>query len=213
MASRHRDPSRAHEINGEFDRAAGANYTLNRYLREPKRDGSIMSLRPVILRGLLSITILTFIGGAVTVRAATGDAAKDTVGAAGNNASHSPVLDGHERKFPIPIPPASQLRSLLRQQRSRNTITPPPKDSPTDSVPQMLFRYGNIDFGSPTCNRAIPSRQEFLNMLRRDPGQANQILRSCNLNLGNLSPLPQLPTQQRQLPEDTRQRPVGTWGR
>jgi hypothetical protein len=28
-----------------------------------------------------------------------------------------------------------------------------------------------------------------------------------------ISPLPQLPVSTRQLPEDTRQRPVGTWGR
>lgn len=173
-------------------------------------------MKTVVFRGLLAMTLVALVGGVSVGQAATGAAGgePDAVGAAQEKARHAAAVEANKRKFPIPIPPASELRSLLKKQKAWGDTTPSRQDEPTDSVPQMLHRYGSvIDSASSTCDRAIPTRQEFLNMLRRDPAQANQILRSCNLNLENVSPLPQLPVGKRQLPEDTRQRPVGTWGR
>jgi hypothetical protein len=118
-------------------------------------------------------------------------------------------------RYPIVIPPASKLRSLLRKQRLLKSSSAKQASHAAPVVPPvMLLPLGStINLGADECNRAIPTRQEFLDMLRSNPADANQIMRSCAINPRSISPLRQLPVGRRQLPEDTRQRPVGTWGR
>lgn len=76
-------------------------------------------------------------------------------------------------------------------------------------------RLGDIDrpYVAPgsRCDRPIPSKQEFLRMLKERPADAGQILRRCNVPIKSISPIRQLPVGMRQLPVDTRQRPVDTW--
>lgn len=118
-------------------------------------------------------------------------------------------------RYPIVIPPASEIRFLLRKQRARKSSGARQENQAKPVVPSvMLPPLGStVRLGGDRCNRAIPTRQEFLNMLRANPADANQIMQRCAINLRSISPLPQLPVGRRQLPEDTRQRPVGTWGR
>ncbi len=120
-----------------------------------------------------------------------------------------------ERKFPIEAPPASEVLPRLRKMTDSRS---PVQEKKTTESPQvkMLRRLTGqgayVALAEPQCFRAIPTRDEFLNMVKNNPADANQILQRCNVDLTGSSPLPQLPVGSRQLPEDTRQRPVQTWG-
>ena len=118
-------------------------------------------------------------------------------------------------RYPMTIPPASEIRFLLRKQRALRGSEVRQESQASPTVPYVVLPpLGRaVGLGGNRCNRAIPTRREFLNMLRANPSDANQIMQRCAINLRNISPLPQLPVGRRQLPEDTRQRPVGTWGR
>jgi hypothetical protein len=117
------------------------------------------------------------------------------------------------KKYPLEVPPASEVLPRLR----KLTDSRPPvleKSTETRSQRVRILRQlpGRGALSEPQCFRAAPARQEFLDMVRDNPADANQILQKCNIDLRSISPLPQLPVGSRQLPEDTRQRPVGTWG-
>lgn len=118
-------------------------------------------------------------------------------------------------KYPLQIPPAEDLLSRLRSLRKFSVRTDrrrPNAESPEVSViRQVIGQRALIAPGEPKCFRSIPTRDEFLDMVRNNPADANQILQRCNIDVRGISPLPQLPVGTRQLPEDTRQRPVGTW--
>jgi hypothetical protein len=117
------------------------------------------------------------------------------------------------KKYPLEVPPASEVLPRLRkltdsrpQVREKRTET----RSPRALILRQLAGKGAPP--APQCFRAAPTRAEFLNMARDNPADANQILHRCTIDLRSISQLPQLPVGSRQLPEDTRQRPVGTWG-
>jgi len=121
---------------------------------------------------------------------------------------------GFRRKLPVVIPPAEEVLERLRTLRQERGSRPEAKAEPEKTPPQQILDLRiPADLRPPGCGRAIPTKQEFLNMLRTNPADANQILRKCNIDVRSISPLPQLPVSNRQLPEDRRQRPVGTWGR
>jgi hypothetical protein len=120
-----------------------------------------------------------------------------------------------ERRFPIEAPPASEVLPRLRKMTDSR---PPVQEKKTSESPQLKMlrrltgRGAYVALPEPQCFRAAPTRDEFLNMVTNNPADANQILQRCNVDLTGTSPLPQLPVGFRQLPEDTRQRPVQTWG-
>ncbi len=122
------------------------------------------------------------------------------------------LADQSERPRTIVVPPASELLDYLKKlpKRKRQMVARE-KESETDSI----RGFSGIPLGglTPTCNRAIPTRQEFLRMTKRNPADARQIAQRCNMSLKGISPLRQLPVGTRQLPIDTRQRAVGTWPR
>jgi len=121
-----------------------------------------------------------------------------------------------EQKYPIEIPPASEVLPRLRKM----TDSKPPiqekkvEESPQAKMLRQLMSQGGgyAVLNGPQCFRSVPTREEFLDMVKNNPADANQILQQCNVDLRDISPLPQLPSGTRQLPEDTRQRPVQSWG-
>lgn len=120
-----------------------------------------------------------------------------------------------KKRYPMVIPPASQLRSLLRSQRAQRSAAGK-LEEPTQAAEQekVIPPLGLLPaLSQPRCDRSIPTRRELLRMLKRNPADANQILRMCDIDVRSISPIRQLPVGSRQLPEDKRQRPVGTWGR
>ena len=120
-----------------------------------------------------------------------------------------------ERKFPIEAPPASEVLPRLRKMTDSRPRVQEKKIEESPQVKmlrQLTGRGAFVALAEPQCFRAIPTRDEFLDMVRNNPADANQILQRCNVDLTGASPLPQLPVGFRQLPEDTRQRPVQTWG-
>jgi hypothetical protein len=118
-------------------------------------------------------------------------------------------------KYPIEIPPASELLSHFKE--AMRARPPAPARETESETPQQQLLRRLIANGMPIalpreqCFRAIPTRDEFLRMVRKNPADANQLLQRCNLDLRGISPLPQLPVGRRQLPVDTRQRPVASW--
>lgn len=125
-----------------------------------------------------------------------------------------PAVSETQPRFPIQVPPASEVLPLLRKM---SHARPSPEKKAEEETPQVrLLREltktgGFVGLSQPQCFRSIPTRDEFLHMVRKHPADANQILQRCNLDVSGISPLRQLPSGVRQLPEDTRQRPVGTW--
>lgn len=119
-------------------------------------------------------------------------------------------------KFPVAlkVPRATELRRYLREQYARtakdlaDTRTTDSERANGDLRPRL-----GIGPPCPGCDRSIPTRSEFQGMLRDAPADARQILDRCKIDVGNISPLPQLPSGTRQLPVDHRQRAVGTWPR
>jgi hypothetical protein len=125
----------------------------------------------------------------------------------------SPISQTKPR-FPIQVPPASEVLARLRTLTQVRPVQPQKteEESPQVRMLRQLKKTGGfVRLPEPQCFRSIPTKNEFLRMVQKDPADANQILQRCHLNLTGISPLPQLPTGVRQLPEDTRQRPVGTW--
>jgi len=121
--------------------------------------------------------------------------------------TQSPELQSLLERHPL----AELLRCLRKRKLSSGK--PVPKSTPTDARPTARsVDTRSIILPRPPCDRAIPTRSEFLQMLKDSPADAYQILKNCNPDVSSLSPLRQLPEGVRQLPEDTRQRPVGTWG-
>lgn len=121
---------------------------------------------------------------------------------------------GNASKYPIVIPTTAELRKILKNRKplQRDVSRDEPKKRGVRGIP-----LGDLSavqaLGQPRCNRAIPTRSEFLQMLRDRPADARQIMERCKIDVSSISPIRQLPVQVRQLPEDTRQRPVGTWTR
>jgi hypothetical protein len=119
-------------------------------------------------------------------------------------------------KFPVArkVPRASELRRYLREQRAK-TAKELTDTRSTDSEQVNGDFRPRLGIGPPCpgCDRSIPTRPEFQGMLRDAPADARQILERCKIDVGNISPLPQLPSGTRQLPVDHRQRAVGTWPR
>jgi hypothetical protein len=118
-------------------------------------------------------------------------------------------------KYPIEVPVASELMPRFRElMKARPHVQA--KEAESETPQQQLLRR-LIANGMPValpreqCFRSIPTRNEFLRMVRKNPADANQLRRRCNLDLRGISPLPQLPVGNRQLPVDKRLRPVGTW--
>ena len=128
---------------------------------------------------------------------------------------HSPPdVEPEKPRYPIHIPPASEIRSLLRNQNPQKAVVIKP-GSGQAAVPERgpAVSGKTAHRGGQNCDRAIPTRREFLNMLKSNPADARHILQRCQINVRTISPVRQLPVGNRQLPEDTRQRAVGTWGR
>lgn len=118
------------------------------------------------------------------------------------------------RQFPVAIPPAEEVLKALKERSKKRHPGAEAKAQPEPTQYDKLMKMrGPLEIPPARCRRATPTKQEFLNLLRTNPADANQILRQCNIDVRSISPLPQLPVGRRQLPEDTRQRPVGTWGR
>lgn len=137
-----------------------------------------------------------------------------TDGSSGGKPLATLGLEGQKPQYPIKIPPASQVRALLRQQETSEDASERAEERQVKARGPVQIRFVSpIHPAGQSCDRAIPTRQEFLSILKNRPADANQIVRRCPVNLRNISPLRQLPVATRQLPEDTRQRPVGTWGR
>jgi hypothetical protein len=118
-------------------------------------------------------------------------------------------------KYPIKVLPASEVLSHYKE-AIRAMPPAPPKEPETETPEQRLLRQlvgtgAAIELPRPQCFRAIPTRDEFLNMVRENSADASQLIQRCRLDLRSISPLPQLPVGNRQLPVDTRQRAVGTW--
>lgn len=125
------------------------------------------------------------------------------------SADQTPAL----KKYPLEVPPASEVLPRLRKLTdSRPAVRAKRTETKSPQVRILRQLAGRGALPAPKCFRAVPTRDEFLNMVRDNPADANQILQRCNIDLRSISPLPQLPVGSRQLPEDTRQRPVGTWG-
>jgi hypothetical protein len=119
----------------------------------------------------------------------------------------SPISQTKPR-FPIQVPPASEVLARLRNMTQVRPVQPrkTEEESPQVRMLRQLKKTGGfVRLPEPQCFRSIPTKDEFLRMVQ------NQILQRCHLDLTGISPLPQLPTGVRQLPEDTRQRPAGTW--
>ncbi len=121
---------------------------------------------------------------------------------------------GKTSKYPIVIPSTAELREILKNRK------PVQRDAARDNRKNGVVKgtpLGDLSavqaVGRKRCNRAIPTRAEFLRMLRDRPADARQIMERCKIDVSSISPIRQLPVQVRQLPEDTRQRPVGTWTR
>lgn len=194
-----------------------SNYTFGRSVAaNARREMDIMPMRLNRLISVLGLTLLTFVSGVAVSHAGNPECAtKSHSGQLSHGQGVSaPVVERGRPRYPIPIPPASQIRSLLRRQepgkvRSTGLVRP----QPARSGPNRIRSPGMPVVAGRRCNRAIPTRQEFRNMLKNNPADTNEILRRCQINTSTLSPLRQLPVGARQLPEDTRQRPVGTWGR
>lgn len=117
-------------------------------------------------------------------------------------------------KYPIVIPTPAELRKMLKARKPvpGKAVKKPegsglPKDIPVGDLSRIR------PFGHERCDRGIPTRGEFLRMLKSRPADARQIMERCNVDVSSISPIRQLPVQVRQLPQDTRQRPVGTLGR
>ncbi|MBI5249040.1 MAG: hypothetical protein HY912_06055 [Desulfomonile tiedjei] len=119
------------------------------------------------------------------------------------------------RQYPIEAPPASEILPRLKKlAKTRPHAESDGSDVESQKVQilrQLMGRGPQIALPESQCFRSIPTRDEFLRMVRKHPADANQILRRCNIDVRSISPIPQLPVGLRQLPEDTRQRPVGTW--
>jgi len=122
----------------------------------------------------------------------------------------------------IQIPDSDELREFIRKHgvvnirrclRKARGPKSPVQESKTSPRPKV--RVGDIDrlYLRPGlhCGRPLPTKQEFLRMLKDRPADAFQILHRCNVPIISISPIRQLPVGRRQLPVDTRQRPVGTW--
>ncbi len=125
----------------------------------------------------------------------------------------APSVSDKQPQFPIVAPPASEVLARLR--KMGNTRLQPKQrneDSPQIPIFRRLTKTGAfIGVSQPQCSRSIPTRSEFLRMVKKHPADANQIAQTCNPDLSSICPLRQLATGTRRLPEDTRQRSVGTW--
>jgi hypothetical protein len=121
-----------------------------------------------------------------------------------------------ERKYPIEAPPASEVLPRLRKLTESRPPVQEKKNEETPQVKMLRLLTGqggaNVGVSEPQCFRSVPTQGEFLDMVRNSPADANQIMQKCYVETRNMSPLPQLPVGTRQLPEDTRQRPVQSFG-
>ena len=136
------------------------------------------------------------------------------------------ILESVDARRPLvtQIPDADQLLKFLRsrrasdvrrclQERRRRLRLEVQDVRPIDGTTPL----GNVNlstpFPGPPCDRPLPTKREFLMMLKQRPADAHQILKRCPVPIRSISPIRQLPVGNRQLPVDTRQRPVGTWGK
>lgn len=177
-----------------------------------------MTIKTTLAIGMISLLVGGFASSGIAGKAGESFQNKQSVsGSSGERKAEGSdsAVAREKKRYPIVIPPASQLRSLLRAQRAQRSAAGKLQE-PTQAVEQekVLPPLGLLPFFSqPRCDRSIPTRREFLRMLKRNPADANQILRMCDIDVRSISPIRQLPVGSRQLPEDKRQRPVGTWGR
>ncbi len=177
-----------------------------------------MTIKTTLAIGLMSVLVGGFASAGFAYKASESFQSKQSVsGSSGErNAEGSDFAVIREKKrYPIVIPPASQLRSLLRAQKAQRSAAGK-REEPTEAAEQekVIPPLGLLPvLSQPRCDRSIPTRRELLKMLKRNPADANQILRMCDMDVRSISPIRQLPVGSRQLPEDKRQRPVGTWGR
>lgn len=135
-------------------------------------------------------------------------------GARGVPSNAGETVRNRASRYPIVIPTTAELRKMLRNRKPvRRKATPERRViMPARAVPLGNLSRSDL-VGPPRCNRAVPTRAEFLRMLRERPADARQIMERCKIDVSTLSPIRQLPVGGRQLPVDTRQRPVGTWRR
>lgn len=166
---------------------------------------NVMQLKGAVF--ILTLALMPFLGAECRADREVGQSPYR--GPVATSGDQTPAL----KKYPLEVPPASEVLPRLRkltdsrpQVREKRTET----RSPRVRILRQLAGKGTLP--APQCFRAAPTRDEFLNMVRDNPADANQILQRCNIDVRSISPLPQLPGGSRQLPEDTRQRPVGTWG-
>ena len=116
------------------------------------------------------------------------------------------------RQLPIIVPPASEVleyRKNLLEVRPKGVPKQVSDDSGVDSKNILL---GSVPIQRAKRNgRSIPSKSEFVRMLKTHPADARQLMEKYKIDVSSISPIRQLPSGARQLPEDTRRRPAGTW--
>lgn len=137
------------------------------------------------------------------------------------------ILESVDARRPLvtQVPDADKLLEFLRQRRAadvrrclreRRTRRRPDLKAVTPIIEPRPIQLGVVNLPrlrpGLECDRPLPTKREFLLMLKERPGDAHQILERCRVPVRSISPIRQLPVNNRQLPVDTRQRPVGTWG-
>ncbi|MBI5249282.1 MAG: hypothetical protein HY912_07290 [Desulfomonile tiedjei] len=159
-----------------------------------------MKLTGAVLTGMLALMVLPF---------GVGCCADNELNQVLDSGSVTEPRDStsSERKFPIAVPPASEVLSRIREFK---TSRPPVQEKITEESPQFRMLRELMGHGAyvapaePLCFRPLPTSDMSMDTLRNAPVDANHILQRRNVDLRGVSPLPQLPVGLRQLPIETR---------